>query len=472
MTEQPDTKVEKGHDVQSILACDQAQCSLRRLWISPTWYRRAPSPKSYPPISSIPRTSSERLALASPDNPAAAPKTILYLAYGSNLCAETFLGVRGIRPISQINVSAPAFDLSFDLAGIPYNEPCFANTRPRKIPKPPVPPKFPPSYSASSSPPSSPPSSSSSPSPANHDARRPTWSKGLYGVVYEVTPEDYATIIRTEGGGQGYHDILTPCFELPPALHVPEKPPIPELPKPFLAHTLYAPALPALPPPDNPCTSPGKDSNPTNTNSSNDSNNNDNDDGDGGDGDDEGDDDDDDDDPRKQPWFRRLFLPLRRPCADYAQPSARYLKLIRDGAAEHALPDDYQAYLAAGLAAYAMTRWRQHVGRALFLLLAVPGLLLLIGLGQLLADDVGRTPRWLGVAMTVWMNLLWSVYDAVYKPLFGDGERTMSEEDDDDGEVVVEGLEGAGMRMRKSRRRSMFLKDGSGGEKNGLLLVV
>ncbi|KAI1756624.1 hypothetical protein F4782DRAFT_274098 [Xylaria castorea] len=427
MNGQPDIEVEEALDERSIQAREQGECSLRRLWNSPTSYRRAPVPKSYPPISSIPKTSSERLALASSDNPSATAKTILYLAYGSNLCAETFLGRRGIRPISQINVSAPAFDLSFDLPGIPYNEPCFANTRPRKIPKPPVipipgkPPKFPP-------PPPSPYSVAAAAAAAHPPASsKPTWSKGLYGVVYEVTPEDYANIIKTEGGGQGYHDVLTPCFELPPALHVPEKPPFPDLPKPFLAHTLYAPSLPTLPPGD-PKNPPGKEEDGDN--------------GDDGDG---------DKDPRKQPWFRRLFLPVHRPDPDYAQASARYLKLIRDGAREHALPDDYQAYLAR-LQSYAMTSVRQQIGRVLFLIAALPLLLLMIGLGRLLADDLGRTPRWLGIATTASMNLLWLVYDGFFKPLFGDGERTMPEQEPGAMASTV-----------------IILTDGAGSEKSRLL---
>ncbi|KAI1188893.1 hypothetical protein F5B17DRAFT_393770 [Nemania serpens] len=386
MRGQHDTEVEEAREGFSATAYEQGQCSLRQLWNSPTRYRRAPSPSSYPPISSIPRTSSERLALASVDNPSASAsdsaKTILYLAYGSNLCAETFIGRRGIRPISQINVSSAVFELAFDLPGLPYLEPCFANMRPRKFPTPPIPipnpgkpPHFPPP------PPPYTPSSSSSSSPSS----RPAWSKGLYGVVYEVTPEDYATIIKTEGGGHSYLDVLAPCVELPPALHTPETPPVPGFPKTFLAHTLYKPALPDLP------------------------------------DDDENDDDDKDKDPRKMPWFRRLLLPTRRPDPDYAEPSARYLKLIRDGAREHALPDDYQAYLAS-LEPYAATSVRQLVGRALFVLAALPVLLLTVALSYLLADDDGRTPRWLGLTTTVIMNLLWLAYDAVFKPLFGDGE--------------------------------------------------
>ncbi|KAF2968977.1 hypothetical protein GQX73_g4610 [Xylaria multiplex] len=410
MSEQPDTRVEEARDVHSVPVREQGQCALRRFWNSPSWFRRAPPPKSYPPISSIPTTSPERLALASADNasPDTSAKTILYLAYGSNLCAQTFLGFRGIRPISQINVSAPAFDLAFDLPGIPYAEPCFANTRPRKIPKPPIPgnpPKFPPPpYSAAS---------------------RPTWSKGVYGVVYEVTPEDYATIIKTEGGGRGYHDVLTPCFELPPALHVPEKPPFPDLPKPFLAHTLYAPTVPDLP--DSPANQDEESS------------------------DDNSDDDGGDKDPRKQPWLHRLFLPTHRPDPDYAQASARYLKLIRDGAREHALPDDYRAYLAQ-LQPYTITSVSQQIGRFLFLFAALPGMLVVMGLGRLLADDLGRAPRWFGAATTAWMNVLWAAYDGVFKPLFGDGERTVPKEPE-----------------QRRKAKVVIRTDGSRSEKNRLL---
>ena len=57
------------------------------------------------------------------------PGTVLYLAYGSNLCAETFQGKRGIKPLAAVNVVVPSLQMTFDLPGIPYAEPCFANTR-------------------------------------------------------------------------------------------------------------------------------------------------------------------------------------------------------------------------------------------------------------------------------------------------------------------------------------------------------
>ncbi|GAB1310742.1 gamma-glutamylcyclotransferase [Madurella fahalii] len=422
---------------------DTAVWSLRRL--QSLWSRAArPAPPRYPPISSIPHTSAARLSEPDvspnpfPSEPVLAktvqqdapskPKTVLYLAYGSNMCAQTFLGMRGIRPLSQVNVSAPSLDLTFDLPGLPYREPCFANTAIRKLPpvKPPFdPPKFPPGI------PDHPPQlerpattqdgSDSGDEDKEEPAARsrfpgdPVWRKGLYGVVYEVTAEDYARIVATEGGGASYHDILVPCLVLPARVGVPEKPsPIPIPPKPFLAHTLYAPRLPDVP-------DDGHDDNKNkNTNDSGNDNDNDND----------KDDKDDNDNPTPPArptvprWAARLLLPARRPRPDYAQPSARYLKLLRDGAREHDLPADYQAYLGA-LQPYTVTTRRQKLGQVLFIGFWMPVLLVVMSASRALADDKGRAPGWLVSATTVAFNLLWASYDYVAKGLFGDGERTV-----------------------------------------------
>jgi hypothetical protein len=56
------------------------------------------------------------------------PGTYLYLAYGSNLSYETFQKGRGVKPLAQLNVQVPDLRLTFDLPGIPYAEPCFANS--------------------------------------------------------------------------------------------------------------------------------------------------------------------------------------------------------------------------------------------------------------------------------------------------------------------------------------------------------
>lgn len=441
------------------------QAVLQRLWTldwTPT-----PPPPDYPPISSIPRTPSGRLDRAAPPKPVpeapfpssapqAAPylsdpssSTVLYLAYGSNLAAETFLGQRGIRPLSAINVSAPSLRLTFDLPGIAYKEPCFANTAPRKIPKPPkLPPGLPdPPGSLPDLPPEIPPgfsfpprrlplttTTSSSVKGTTAAAREtagggggggggvtenahgdPVWDKGLIGVVYEVTLEDYATIVKTEGGGASYKDILVPCIPIPTTPPgIPEKPPVPELPRPFLAHTLYAPRIPQK---------PG--------------------DGDGDkkgirgrdDGDGEGDDDDRSFLDRLKDRWRKLLLQPIRPDPEYAQPSARYLKLITDGAAEHNLPAEYQRWLAS-LQPYTITTRCQAMGQYLFLGLVMPVMLLYLALGKVLADDKGQVPIWFGLVMETFFHLVWRVYDRWFKPVFGDGERTVGEEEEEEEEKL------------------------------------
>lgn len=366
----------------------------------------AVSPPSQPPPSHspIPRTSAERLsqpdvvptpfpesfvAVADLQNAPPTPATVLYLAYGSNLCAETFLGRRGIRPLSQVAVSAPSLRLIFDLPGLPYLEPCFANTAPRKLPT--NPPKLPPGIPDVPPLPDKPPFNPPSPPHFTHNAAGdPVWTGPLIGVVYEVTREDFATIIATEGGGASYTEILVPCLALPARVSVPEKPPGPDLPRPFVARTLFAPRLPDVP--------------------------------DHKDGDDEV-------PPPPPSWLRRLLLPVRRPDPEYAQPSPRYLKLITDGAREHELPDEYQAYLGA-LGAYRATTCRQKIGRVLFYMCWWPLLMAVLFGSKLFADDKGRVPPWVAATATVMFNLVWMSYDGVAEGVFGDGERTV----DDEGE--------------------------------------
>ncbi|KAK1716801.1 hypothetical protein CaCOL14_010087 [Colletotrichum acutatum] len=413
-------------------------CLLRRLKdLATLSTSSAPSKKSYPSIKSIPRTSPSRLAAAaaSPDSSssdalstttttieaaaaaaAAEQASVLYLAYGSNLSAETFLGARGIRPISQVNVSAPGLSLVFDLPGLPYTEPCFANSAPRKIPNlpdPSDPPKFPPV------PPLPPPAESNQKqkhsSRGKESATTPTtpdlgWDKGLFGVVYEVTPQDYATIVATEGGGSSYKDILTPCIPLPPRVSVPEKPPI-DIPRPFLAHTLFSPSIPDAEPeePDNASTSS------YNYTHNYDNNTN--------------DDDKTPTDPRKK-WYYRFLRPTRRPDPTYAQPSPRYLHLITSGAAEHELPDDYQRWLNS-LVPYTPTSSRQKLAQWLLKALFLPVLLVFFALNKKVANKEGKVPVWLGVTLGIVFNLLWMGYDAVLRPVFGDGERTQEEDGDE-----------------------------------------
>ncbi|KUJ22656.1 uncharacterized protein LY89DRAFT_574809 [Mollisia scopiformis] len=306
--------------------------ALRHLW---RLSQLTQSPSSPPPL---PQTTPERLASTS-------EKTILYLAYGSNLSAETFKGARGIKPISSVNVHVPSLDLTFDLAGIPYIEPCFANTRWRDQNAP----------------------------PSDDDYHKDRWHKGLIGVVYEVTPEDYRIIIATEGGGASYQDVVVPCYAIPPGTS--EVDPLPSG-SPFKAHTLLQPT---------------------------------------------------DDESNR---IRTRAGRIHRPDPSYAQASARYLKLITDGAEEHSLPEEYLHYLH-NIRPYTITTRRQHLGQAFIVGFWSPLILALFGLGKLFADDEGKIPAWLASIMGTVFTIMWMSYDKLLKPAFGDGERTMGDDDEE-----------------------------------------
>lgn len=293
-------------------------------------------------------------------------QTVLYLAYGSNLCNETFRGVRGIRPLSQLNVVVPSLQLTFDLPGIPYAEPCFANTARRT-----------PAYTQ----------------PQRADFHKNRWHKGLVGVVYEVTLADYAHIIATEGGGSAYNDILVDCYVLADSNAVPSSP----TSSPFKAHTLFAPAS----------------------------------DGNG----------------KTQSTDR-----FARPDPNYAQPSARYLKLITDGAAESALPTEYQDYLR-DIRAYTITSRRQMVGKALFLGMWMPFVLVIFALSRQLQDKKGRAPSWLGQLTAMLFSAMWRSYDTAFCKVFGDGERT----------------EGDGAFSQRKLRDTKVIVGEQGTEREGLL---
>ncbi|KAK2612743.1 hypothetical protein QQS21_001194 [Conoideocrella luteorostrata] len=320
---------------------------------------RQPLKGSYPPVSSIPTTSTDRLERAAENvtvkcQPSSA-NTVLYLAYGSNMSAKTFLGVRGIRPLSQINVYSPSIRLTFDLPGIPYREPCFANVGFRNVPE----------------------KKRNHFGESVHDDME--WDGGLIGVVYEVTQEDYRTIMRTEGAGSSYKEIVVPCYPIGPKETCPQGGP-----RSFLAKTLYA------------------------AYSS-----------------------DEDAKSEKKSWWQCLAGGRSRPDPNYAQASLRYLNLLRAGAMEHGLPANYRHYLDS-LPPYTITRWNQTVGQYIFILLWAPLLIFCVSMTRFLADETGRLPPWLARVVAMIFNIMWMSYDAIFKPVFGDGERT-------EGDDAVEG---------------------------------
>lgn len=329
------------------------------------------------------------------DTPAGNEESVLYLAYGSNMSAQTFLGMRGIKPLSQIPVLVPGLHLTFDLPGVPYFEPCFAGTGFRD------------------------PSAPNTPDPESDEdislvteseflsekamlvdsirERNPDytgrhWHKPLVGVVYEVSLADYAKIIATEGGGRGYRDTVIDCY--PFADHYTPADPVPNFPSTqvFKSHTLLSPTADEQQRKMGAAKTGNMSSIGLNAS-------------------------------RQSFWT--INAPLRTD-PEWAQPSARYLNLLRSGAAEHKLPLSYREYLSQ-IHHFHTTTIRQKIGTALFVGVWGPVVLISVKLGSFLAGPDGRTPDWLANTQNLILIVMWHAYDYFYKPLFGDGERTIND---------------------------------------------
>ncbi|KAK5800125.1 hypothetical protein VI817_002337 [Penicillium citrinum] len=323
--------------------------------------------------------------------------TVFYLAYGSNLSAKTFLGKRGIKPLSQIAVLVPGLRLTFNLPGVPYAEPCFATTQFRD-------PKSLEEQESGSEYDAVPDieeeyHSEKAPLVTKTRERRVhasahCWNKPLIGVVYEVTLADYAKIIATEGGGGSYRDIVVDCHAFPDDYKytdpVPSHPDTPS----FKAHTLLSQGAEGAWRHNAGHTTSAFVS-PT-------------------------------EDPRASP---SCVNPHMRPNLNYAQPSVRYLNLLITGAAEHNLPLSYQKYLS-DFRPYQITTFRQKLGKLTMMISWGPLIIMLLTLCKQFGGPDGRSPPWLVSLLNLSFAAMWNSYDYIFKWVFGDGERTLDNDSD------------------------------------------
>lgn len=335
-----------------------------------------PNEPSLPPISAArlaqcacePSSNPDSKLYSTTDPDKAAPaepksETVLYLAYGSNLSSKTFRGTRNIHPLSSINVHVPSLTLTFDLPGVPYLEPCFGNVRWRDSE----------SESSSSSTPSlldsqelEVESEDKDTQNQKEDKNNNKWTQGLVGVLYELTPSDYAIVIATEGGGSSYQEVRVACYPL--ARDLPRLPKSPSQP-PIWGITLM-----------------DKES----------------------------------DSSSPLPSSKAARSPHRTT----AQPSPRYASLLQNGSIEHSLPLSYQKHLSL-LECYRITHYRQYLGRAFYVVAFAPALLSVMLLGKMLSDKkTGKTPKWLAAIMGVASRVMWGFYEKVGRGIWGEGERT------------------------------------------------
>jgi len=101
-------------------------------------------------------------------------------------------------------------------------------------------------------------------------------------------------------------------------------------------------------------------------------------------------------------------------------PSARYISLIRTGAAEHNFPATYQSYLD-NLPIYTIASWKTEVGRILFLMLWLPVVLFIFAMAAQKGKN-GEAPRWVK-RLQIWaFSSMWRMHDSWFSPIFGPGD--------------------------------------------------
>ena len=225
------------------------------------------------------------------------------------------MGRRKQQPLKTVQATAPGYILSFDLPGIPYQEPAFSSIRGRI-----------------------------------HET-----DPDVIGIAYLLTREEYERLLLSEGGRDGgYVEIdvsVRPLFDLSG-----EKSNI-------LCKSLKTRV-------------PRENANP--------------------------------------------------------MPSARYICLIRNGAAEHKFPTAYQKYLE-GIPVYTISSFKTEGGRILFLLIWLPIVVFIFVMTNQMGEN-GDVPAWLKRLQRWTFKTMWEMHDQCFAKIFGRGDIVT------DGKDVAEGL--------------------------------
>ncbi|UKZ45836.1 hypothetical protein TrVGV298_000029 [Trichoderma virens] len=108
---------------------------------------------------------------------------VWYFAYGSNLSSEIFRAHRGIQPLEAIPVRLPGWSLTFDIYGVPYQEPAFLSI----------------SVAVAST------------GKNSNGVALPD----VHGTAYLVDRKAYYSIIASEGGGTAYEEIARQSLGVP-----------------------------------------------------------------------------------------------------------------------------------------------------------------------------------------------------------------------------------------------------------------
>ena len=118
-------------------------------------------------------------------------QNVWYIAYGSNMSAEKFQKVRGIKPLETASVRLPGWELTLEIPGMPYIEPAYASIRPRRHRRICL------------------PASESMALLLNQEKDLKRYEDGVVveGCAYLITPDQWIKVIASEGGGIAYNDV-------------------------------------------------------------------------------------------------------------------------------------------------------------------------------------------------------------------------------------------------------------------------
>ena len=103
----------------------------------------------------------------------------------------------------------------------------------------------------------------------------------------------------------------------------------------------------------------------------------------------------------------------------HPQPSARYISLIRNGAAEHKFPAEYRKYLES-LPIYTISSLKTEIGRISFLLIWLPLVGFIFGMTSRYKN--GNLPEWLKKLQRWTFTTMWRMHDGFFARVFGRGD--------------------------------------------------
>ena len=80
------------------------------------------------------------------------------------------------------------------------------------------------------------------------------------------------------------------------------------------------------------------------------------------------------------------------------------------------------------------------------------------GLGSVFGDENGKAPAWLVAVTGALFRGMWTSYDGVFYKLFGDGERTIDENEDEEDDVVRSGPSIEYTALNEKVKKSTFVE--------------